>query len=147
MTICRRRTDRSRDRNRDRDYSRDRSRDQGYTRDRRGDAGRAGGKKQAGRDLRLQGRDARGSQNDRARGPRQDPQDSNKSLGSRRISQSQPRDEQQAQECPVNEFGVLVSPDNIRRAKERRQIKNVKGEWLSPEDSGETFACCLVPTM
>ena len=32
---------------------------------------------------------------------------------------------------------MLVSPDNVSRAKENRQVKTVRGEWLSAEESGK----------
>lgn len=49
---------------------------------------------------------------------------------------SQQRDVRGKEEFAVNACGVLVSPDNLERAKAGRQVRTVKGEWLSARDSG-----------
>ena len=58
-----------------------------------------------------------------------------------RGSSKQPRSDRRDEKdrYPVNDQGIVVSPDNIRRAREHREVKNVDGKWVKPEDTGETL--------
>ena len=37
-----------------------------------------------------------------------------------------------------------MSPDNIKRAREHREVKNVDGKWVKPEDTGETLSVAFL---
>ena len=145
ILLCRRRTERSSDR--DWDRNRDRSRDRGYPRDKHGDRGRAVGRRPE-RDHMPFERDAKGSQNERSRVQRGNARDLDRGRGRDRDSRedggTQHRVVTGRDEYLVNGCGVLVSPENLQRAKQGRQVKKVKGGWLAAEDSGK---CHLIMTM
>ncbi|KAL3134854.1 hypothetical protein ABBQ32_007821 [Trebouxia sp. C0010 RCD-2024] len=128
------------DRSRDRDRKRDRSRDRGYPH-RHNDNSRTGGRRNE-RHPRAQEKDTKDPQDERGRGHRGSAKDSSRGRDRERDSRrggdggSQQRDVRGREECPVNAWGVLVSPDNVQRARDGRQVRTVKGEWLSARDSG-----------
>ncbi len=59
-----------------------------------------------------------------------------------RGSSKQPRSDRRDEKdrYPVNDQGIVVSPDNIKRAREHREVKNVDGKWVRPEDTGEILS-------
>lgn len=144
-------------RSRDYDSTRDSNRDRGRGRDRAGGNPRQRPHNRASED---HPRDSRNSRNDRHGDFRKFPDDQSRIQDRRRDklrdgrqvqndrrpkgSSSQPlpggRDERG--EYPINDQGVIVSPDNIRRARDHREVKNVDGKWVKPEDTGET---CFSP--
>lgn len=150
MRFCRRGTGRSRDR--DWDRSRDRSWDRGYPRDKHGDRGRASGRR-PDRDHIALDHDAKGSQSERARGQRGSARDHDRDRDRNRDSRGdnglQHRDGRNREEYPVNSCGVLVSPENIQRAKQGRQVKSLNAGWLAAQDSGKSKAAanCSVNSM
>lgn len=120
-------------------------RQRGGTRDRDRDRGRAGGssswQKPYDRNARGDPRDSRNSRNNRPRDGRRLPgeaRDRETHGGSSKQPRSDRRDEKDR--YPVNDQGIVVSPDNIRRAREHREVKNVDGKWVKPEDTGETLS-------
>ena len=141
MFLCRRRTERSRDR--DWDRNQDRSRDRGYPRDKHGDRGRAGGRRPERDHIPFE-RDSKG---ERGRGQRGGARDLDRSRDRDRDSKGdaglQHRDVRGRDEFPVNACGVLVSPENIQRAKQGRQVKGLNGGWLAAEDSGKFHSILL----
>jgi len=62
--------------------------------------------------------------------------------GSSKQPHSDRRDEKDR--YPVNDQGIVVSPDNIKRAREHREVKNVDGKWVKPEDTGETLSIAFL---
>lgn len=148
MLLCRRRSGRSRDG--DRRTTRDRSRDRGYPH-RHNDKSRQADRRTE-RHLRALERDAKGSQNERGRAHRGVAKDADRGRERDKDSRrggsggSQQRDVRGKEEFAVNACGVLVSPDNLERAKAGRQVRTVKGEWLSARDSGIAFTSCRVST-
>ena len=137
MLLCRRRSDRSRDRGQR--STRDRSRDRGHPH-RHSDKSRQGDRRNE-RHPRAQAKDGKGSQNDR-RGHRGPTKDADRGRDNRRGGEggSQQRDARGKEEYTVNAWGVVVSPDNVQRAKNGRQVRTVKGEWLSARDSGNSHS-------
>ena len=91
-------------------------------------------------------RDAKGSQSNRGRGQKALPGALDKSRGREKDSGSQHQDVTGKEEYPVNARGVVVSPENIQRARERRQVKSLKGGWLAAEDSGKCFILTTTST-
>ncbi|DBA73380.1 hypothetical protein WJX77_008649 [Trebouxia sp. C0004] len=133
-------TNRSRHRSRShRSRTRSRDRPRGSTRDR--DRGRAGGssswQKPYDRDTRGDPRGSRNPRNERQRDVRRSPDD-RRGKEVHRGSSKQPRPNRRDEKdrYPVNDQGIVVSPDNIKRAREHREVKNVDGKWVKPEDTG-----------
>ena len=90
----------------------------------------------SGRNDRHRGRgSARRSPDDRDRRSRQSPRDDGQHKD--RDGSRKPRSEER-KDYPINDQGIVVSPENVARAKERRQVKNVDGKWVKPEESGRT---------
>jgi len=114
------------------------------TRDRDRARGRAGGssswQKPSDRGARGDPRDSRNSRNIRPRDARRSPDD-RRDKEMHRGSSKQPRSDRRDEKdrYPVNDQGIVVSPDNIKRAREHREVKNVDGKWVKPEDTGETL--------
>ena len=118
-------------------------------RDRDRTRGRAGGsnswQKPSDRGARGDLKDSRNSRNNRPRDGRRSP-DERRDRETHRGSSKQPRSDRRdgKDRYPVNDQGIVVSPDNIKRAREHREVKNVDGKWVKPEDTGETLSIAFL---